>query len=157
MGPRRPGDLPDRTLLLEVSNEVTKVECDADDLENVLTVLIDNARDAIPKNGAVEIRASLCCDSDSNIQSAANEKVAISIKDSGCGVSAALLPHIFEPCFTRKKGKSGLSLCMAYNILKRHGGDLGVVSVPGLGSTFTVYLPCSPEGGAGEIANSGLP
>ncbi len=73
-----------------------------------------------------------------------------SVSDTGEGIPAENLGRIFEPFFTTKKeGKgTGLGLSVSYDIIKKHGGELLVASVPGKGTTFTVKLPRT----AGEAA-----
>ena len=67
----------------------------------------------------------------------------IQVKDEGTGIPTGALPHIFEPFFTTKDiGEgTGLGLSVAYGIVKDHGGWIDVVSRPGEGSVFTVWLP----------------
>jgi CheY-like chemotaxis protein len=69
--------------------------------------------------------------------------VAISVQDTGSGIAAENLAAIFEPFFTTKEvGKgTGLGLSQAFGFAKQSGGDIAVVSEPGAGATFTIYLP----------------
>jgi signal transduction histidine kinase/DNA-binding LacI/PurR family transcriptional regulator/ActR/RegA family two-component response regulator len=122
------------------------VEVDRSQLEQVVINLAMNARDAMPAGGNL----SLATGSVSIEASAADapalppgDYATLTVRDSGTGISDDVRPHIFEPFFTTKKdGKgSGLGLATVYGILKQIGGDIGVESSPGAGSTFTVYLP----------------
>jgi signal transduction histidine kinase len=67
----------------------------------------------------------------------------IEVRDHGTGISSDALPRIFEPFYTTKDvGEgTGLGLSVVYGIVKDHGGWIDVVSRPGEGSTFTVWLP----------------
>jgi len=67
----------------------------------------------------------------------------ITIRDNGLGISADILPHIFEPFFsTKQKGKgTGLGLSIAYNIVRQHKGYIEIESTPGAGSSFMIQLP----------------
>jgi two-component system cell cycle sensor histidine kinase/response regulator CckA len=68
----------------------------------------------------------------------------VSVQDNGVGMSPATIAKIFDPFFTTKeKGRgTGLGLAVVYNIVRQHSGFLDVYSVPEIGSTFNVYLPC---------------
>lgn len=67
--------------------------------------------------------------------------VRLTIRDSGVGISAAALPHIFEESYTTRPGGMGLGLTIARRIIEEHGGSIAVESAPGRGTAFTVRLP----------------
>lgn len=71
------------------------------------------------------------------------ERVEFSIQDTGVGIAPELLPHIFEPFVTTKGETSGvgLGLAVVYGVVHAHGGEITVQSTPGVGTTFTVWLP----------------
>lgn len=71
------------------------------------------------------------------------ERVEFSIQDTGAGIAHELLPHIFEPFVTTKGETSGvgLGLAVVYGVVHAHGGEITVQSTPGVGTTFTVWLP----------------
>ncbi|MFO0834549.1 MAG: ATP-binding protein [Phycisphaerales bacterium] len=73
------------------------------------------------------------------------ERVEFSIQDTGVGIAPELLPHIFEPFVTTKGETSGvgLGLAVVYGVVHAHGGEITVHSTPGVGTTFTVWLPRS--------------
>jgi CheY-like chemotaxis protein len=70
---------------------------------------------------------------------------AIEVKDNGSGISPENLRQIFQPFFTTKKTGTGLGLATVLSIIKRHGGQMGVDSELGTGTTFTVFLPVAEQ------------
>jgi signal transduction histidine kinase len=109
------------------------VKGDASGLRQVFLNLTLNALQAIKGPGVIEI-ATICH---------RDQAVCASVSDTGCGMSAALLEQIWDPFFTTKEVGTGvgLGLAVSYNIIKMHGGDIVVESIPGKGSKFTVRLP----------------
>lgn len=115
-------------------------------LEQIFFNLIVNAIDSTDRGGHVTIQTSLA---EKFSGPEAGEKVVIDISDTGCGIPPEILPRIFEPFFTTKEqGKgTGLGLSTVYTLLKRHNGTIDVESTVGVGTKFSVTLPC-------EIKNS---
>ncbi|MBI5428113.1 MAG: response regulator receiver protein, partial [Nitrospinae bacterium] len=110
----------------------------ADQIKQVVLNLIQNAEEAIPDPGGEIVITT----------NAQPNTVLIEVRDTGCGISPETMKMIFDPFFTTKpqvKG-TGLGLSVSYGIIKKHGGDLLVESVPGKGSTFIIILPCEGEG-----------
>ncbi|MGE3888803.1 MAG: ATP-binding protein [Vicinamibacterales bacterium] len=123
------------------------VHADPGMLEQVLLNLVVNARDAMPEGGRLELSTSMgvadefLCHHHGDAEP--GPYVALTVKDTGTGISRDVLPRIFEPFFTTKEaGKgTGLGLATAYGIVRQHSGWIAVESEPGQGTTFTVYLP----------------
>ena len=107
---------------------------DADQLTQVLINLAGNAIDAMPQGGRLTITTRAQADSDSGV---------LIIRDTGPGIAAERLSRIFEPFYTTKAegNGTGLGLSIAQGIVASHHGRLGVESVVGTGTTFTVHLP----------------
>jgi signal transduction histidine kinase len=101
------------------------------ELELVLQNLVANSVDAMPNGGRLTFRVT-----------AADSEVRLDLADTGAGIDATLLPHVFEPWVTTKPAGSGtgLGLSICREIVLRHGGRLTVSSRPGEGATFTVAL-----------------
>lgn len=108
---------------------------DPSQLEQVFINIIDNAIDAMGKNGSIVIETQ-----------AQGEGVRISFTDSGPGMDEETLRRIFDPFFTTKKvGEgTGLGLAICFTILEKLGGRIDVRSEPGHGTSFTVSLPAEP-------------
>lgn len=102
------------------------------ELRRLLTNLIVNAVDAMPDGGHITISTGYH-DGWSHIQ----------VRDTGTGIPAEQLSHIFEPFFSTKES-SGLGLTVSQNIVTRHGGTINVESEQGRGTVFIVRLPIPP-------------
>ena len=102
------------------------------ELGQVFMNLLRNAVEAIDGSGSVTIRLAM---DDSTIR--------VSFTDTGRGIPAEHLPHIFTPGFSTQASrvKASLSLFTCMNIVRKHGGEIEVESAAGRGSTFTVLLP----------------
>jgi two-component system NtrC family sensor kinase len=102
------------------------------ELQQVLTNVLLNARDAVRERGHIWI------DVQEN-----GESVAIRVKDDGKGIPSDLIGRIFEPLVTTKRGQggTGLGLAIARRILHASGGEITVESAPGNGAEFTISLP----------------
>lgn len=114
-------------------------------LEQALLNLCINSKDAMPDGGKLTIQTSIAhVKEKSKYHYLRPGKYAtIHITDTGIGMDEDTINHIFEPFFTTKsvdKG-TGLGLATVYSIIKAHNGYITVESIPGKGSTFTIYLP----------------
>ena len=114
---------------------------EANRLTQVLLNLLDNAAQAMEGRGRVTLTTGL-----------AETWVYLEVADTGPGINAEDLPHIFEPFFTSKEpGQgTGLGLSVSLSIVESLGGKLTVESEPGRGSVFTVYLKTEPAPGVEE-------
>ena len=110
------------------------VEGNSSELEQVLTNLVLNAIEAMTGQDDAELTVSL---------TASQRWVWLAVEDNGPGIGAEQLEHLFEPFFSTKQGSggTGLGLSISHNIVRRHEGDIRVVSQPGEGSRFVVELP----------------
>ena len=127
------------TLVSEWSEHVEKVEADAQQLQEVLNNLIENALDAMPTGGVLVTRISPHIKVD---QQDRRTWVGVEIVDTGCGMEAEQITQIFQPFFTTKKARrgTGLGLAIALETIRAHGGQIKVDSSPGKGSRFTIVL-----------------
>jgi signal transduction histidine kinase len=117
-------------LALRESPEEVKVRADPLLLREVITNLVNNAIDAVPANGHVELKAGR----------RGNGWPYFSVTDDGPGISDDHRHHLFEPHFTTKEGGSGLGLFMSYGIVREHQGEL-LYEGNRRGAVFTVTLP----------------
>jgi len=123
------------------------VYADSQQLLQVLTNLLTNAMQAMPKGGDIEVRIDeLETEPPTGVHGPRGRYARLAVRDHGEGIEADDLPHLFEPFFTRKsEGEgTGLGLAVVEGIAKDHRGWVEVQSEPGVGSRFEVYLPVSP-------------
>jgi signal transduction histidine kinase len=106
-----------------------------DELREVLTNLILNAIDAMPRGGCMSFRTRQD-----------GQRVRLEMSDTGTGMTEETLRNCLEPFFTTKEDHgSGLGLAMSYGIIRRHGGTIEIRSQLNKGTTFTIYLPVPTE------------
>jgi signal transduction histidine kinase len=118
---------------------------DPDQLSQVLTNLVVNARDAMPRGGTITIRTSSTILDDAAAVFwglAAGRYAVLSVRDTGDGMTSEAKERAFEPFYsTKKEGGTGLGLSMVHGIVTHSGGQIKVDSEPGVGTTFTILLP----------------
>ena len=114
--------------------DLPHIESDASQLQQVFLNILDNAIDAIDKNGSITIVTRKLPDA---------PEVEIAIADTGNGIPRETLEKIFDPFFTTKKvGEgTGLGLTISYSIIEKLGGRIQVASEEGKGTTFRITLP----------------
>lgn len=129
-------DVSEIKFQLRLASPLPPAAVDPLDLGEVLSVILTNAIQAMPRGGAVRL---------TTIHRKKEKMVHIECRDDGVGIPAEILPHIFDPFFTTKHrglGKSsGLGLSIAYSIIKTFKGDIKVQSRPGQGTVVRVALP----------------
>jgi len=128
---------------------------DPTQLEQLLTNLVVNARDAIQGPGRITLatvnRSLGERDCAAWTEAGPGEYVELQVSDNGKGMPPEIVPYIFEPFFTTKpKGRgTGLGLAMVHGIVRQHRGTLRVDTAQGLGTTFRILLPRAGTGGDG--------
>jgi PAS domain S-box-containing protein len=135
-------------LRLELQPDLGKVLADPGQMEQVITNLAVNARDAMPSGGTLAIHTANMDADDVPGQTPESMPligplVEVSVRDDGVGMDERTLARLFEPFFTTKEmGRgTGLGLATVYGIVRQSGGHIRVNSRLHHGSTFTVYLP----------------
>jgi signal transduction histidine kinase len=143
-------DLLDRTLgerirlKVDITPESWPIYVDPHQLENAIVNLAVNARDAMDGTGRLTLRTrnvTLAANEVGDVQ--AGDYVCISVSDTGCGMSPEVLERAFEPFFTTKPvGKgTGLGLSQIFGFAHQSGGEVGIESEVGKGTTVSLYLP----------------
>lgn len=118
------------TLQLEGLTDLGQVVFHANTLRRVVLNLVNNALDAMPQGGTLTLAARCTA-----------TQVQLHVQDTGNGIPAAQLSHIFEPLYTTKPEGTGLGLYIVREIVTAHAGEITVQSVEGHGTTFLLTLP----------------
>ena len=116
-----------------LSSDVVYASVNSQEIKQVLLNLLTNALDSLDRGGRVTVQLT-----------ADATTARLVVRDNGCGMTAEVQRHLFEPFFTRRRGGqgTGLGMSITYRIVNDHGGDIVPHSDgPGTGSTFTVSLP----------------
>jgi PAS domain S-box-containing protein len=117
-----------------IDSRVHYLRGDREHLEQVITNLVFNARDAISGEGTIHVGVSQGTDA---------EFVRISVSDTGSGIATEMLDRIFEPLYTTKRNGTGLGLAIARRLMERQGGALTVENRPEGGAAFHVLVPAA--------------
>jgi signal transduction histidine kinase len=123
-------DLPPGLKILREFPPSLVWHADTQQLREAIWNLCLNAVEAMPEGGELRVTAGL----DGGL-------LRIAVSDTGVGIAAPDLPHIFEPFFSTKAGGNGLGLALVHRIARDHHGDVDVRTVLGLGTTFVLTLP----------------
>ncbi len=141
-------------------NDIWAVACDKGQIDQVLLNIFINAWQAMPKGGDIYVATENVTLEDALArahETTGGRFVKIAIKDTGIGMDQATIDKIFDPFFTTKERErgTGLGLASAYGIIKNHSGFIDVISQPGQGSTFNIYLPAVDKPIPAETTASG--
>ena len=124
-------------LTVRLPEQAVQLEGDRVRMSQLLFNLMDNAVKYTPDGGQIELAARV-----------AGQEIEISVRDNGMGITAELLPHVFdlfqqgERTLDRTEGGLGIGLTLAQRLVQEHGGRIKAYSEgPGLGSTFPIWLP----------------
>jgi signal transduction histidine kinase len=115
-----------------------RIRIDAQQMQQVLINLIQNAAESIGKNGTVTLRARA---SMKRLGDRTDEAVILEVADTGKGIRAEVEKRLFDPFFTTKETGTGLGLSIAARIIAKHGGVLRYQTQVDRGTTFGVVLP----------------
>jgi PAS domain S-box-containing protein len=136
---------------LDLDEDICLILADSTQINQIVTNLCINAKDAMPSGGSITIKTrvaeldELYCRSQP--EAVPGRYVCMVVADDGIGMKASILERIFEPFFTTKStGKgTGLGLAVVYGIVKNHNGFITVYSEENIGTEFKVYVPCTDQ------------
>jgi len=131
----------EREIQCSFADEALVIAADAENLRRVVVNLLENALRHTPASGSVSLSA----------EKAPDGRAVIVVRDTGEGIAAEHLPHIFERFYradaarNRKEGGSGLGLAITKNLVEAHGGRLEIESKLGAGTTVRAFFPLFSE------------
>jgi CheY-like chemotaxis protein len=140
------------SLLFDLHGSLPLVEGDRGQMQQVIMNLVINAAEAVgpDRTGAVQVRTGTHRLSERELHNTIvrdhvqeGDFVCLEVQDDGAGMNEETQARIFDPFFTTKFTGRGLGLSAVMGIVRGHKGTLRVVSAPGRGSRFTIYLPCA--------------
>lgn len=121
---------------------LSPVQVDEGQISQVISNLVLNACQAMPDGGSILVESGeVHLNETSNIPLPPGDYIRLSIQDHGTGIPAEHMSKVFDPYFTTKPDGTGLGLATAYSIIKRHGGLITAKSLPGLKTTFHIFIP----------------
>jgi K+-sensing histidine kinase KdpD len=142
----------DIELIFIPGDTVGRVRLDPVQIEQILMNLAANSRDAMPQGGRCTIETSKVQLDEQYVDRKRavipiGRYAVLTMTDTGTGIPASDLSHVFEPFYTTKpSGKgTGLGLATVYGIVRQNHGFVWVYSEPGMGTIFKIYLPCVPD------------
>ena len=151
-------------LQCQLDPELGLINMDPTQVQQVLLNLVLNARDALPRGGAIVVETSNC-----NIQILATSRpgnphaavlpcVLFAVSDNGFGMNAETRKRVFEAFFTTKSPETGtgLGLATVYDIVTNTGGLVDIESEPGRGTRVTVLLPLAPQARLNALCSTDL-
>ncbi|MBP7692447.1 MAG: HAMP domain-containing histidine kinase, partial [Anaerolineales bacterium] len=127
-------------VVTELTPDLPSLQCDRNQLVQVLINLLTNARDAMPEGGEITVQTS-----------ADAGRLYLRVSDTGAGIPDSIRPKLFDPFFTTKPiGKgTGLGLSIVAGIVRAYGGEISVDSAVGRGTTFSIHFPVTVPTGSG--------
>ena len=116
-----------------IKNSYPQVKADAQLLKRVLTNLVTNATQAMPKGGKLTIKSQVNSEG----------QVSVTVQDTGVGIPEKIKPQIFTPLFTTKPRGQGFGLAVCKRVIEAHGGTISFESQEGKGAKFIIQFPAS--------------
>jgi signal transduction histidine kinase/CheY-like chemotaxis protein len=131
----------------DLADDISLIKADEGQLEQVITNLVVNARDAMPNGGQLTITTREISINRHKAQTISEispgKYILLTIEDSGKGIDEKIQDQVFDPFFTTKsRGEgTGMGLSVVHGIIKKHEGVINFTSKPGQGTVFRIYLP----------------
>jgi PAS domain S-box-containing protein len=151
----------DINLRMELSPAPVPLRADQGQIEQVVMNLIINARDAMSGGGSIVVRTMLVDAARHPVPliggaATSGTYAVLTVADTGCGISPEMQERIFEPFFTTKGQEgTGLGLSVVYGVIQEHQGGVQLVSSPGKGTSFHIFLPAADGSALAPAAETG--
>jgi len=126
------------TVDARLASDLPKLNADEVQLQQAFLGVLENAIEALPAGGTMYLTTESALGGDP-------PAVRIIVRDTGEGILAERLPHVFEVLYTTKSRGTGLGLAITRKVVERHGGRVDIDSRPGEGTTVTIRLPVLAE------------
>ncbi len=136
------------------TDEPAWVHADAQQLQQVLINLVQNAADSIGRNGNILLQVRR---GEADFDGRTRQATILAVADTGRGIAPEIEARLFDPFFTTKETGTGLGLATAARIIEKHGGVLRYETEPGRGTTFEVVLPTIENYASQTTADRGRP
>jgi signal transduction histidine kinase len=135
-----------QTLAVESTAAAAMIRVDPEDLQQVITQVVRNARDAMPSGGAVRIDIARVSNPETELR---GDYVRLRVADTGCGMDWETQSRMFEPFFTTKPQDegTGLGLSVTHGVVRNCGGSISVDSVLSRGTTISIFFPAATTAG----------
>jgi two-component system, cell cycle sensor histidine kinase and response regulator CckA len=136
-------------LTVSLTPDLSQVNADPGQINQILMNLVQNARDSMPHGGELTLKTSeVGFEAASEVAregARPRRYVLLAVTDTGSGMTPEVEARAFEPFFSTKREHTGLGLSVVDGIVIQNGGHMTVTTQPGLGSTFNIYLPAVEE------------
>ena len=146
-------------LRIMLQPDLATISADAQQLGQVMMNLVVNARDAMLSGGTLTITTADVELGHEHVDVIPGPHVAVTVSDTGLGMTAEVRDRLFEPFFTTKDAGrgTGLGLSMVQAIVRQSGGHIRVDSQPNTGTTFTIYFPRQADPSAAPVPDTTAP
>jgi signal transduction histidine kinase len=129
---------------ISVADDLWPADVDEGQIQQVLRHIVDNAVEAMPGGGIIDVQAgNAIVEASDRLPIREGRYLKISIRDHGSGIAEEHLSKIFDPYFTTKESRRGLGLAVSYSIIRNHEGLIRVESKEGHFSAFHILLPAA--------------
>ena len=140
--------------VFDFADDLWHAEVDGGQINQVITNLVLNASQAMPKGGAINVAVSNHLHkSDDSLPLAPGPYIRITVEDQGVGISGKHIDRIFDPYYSTKRTGKGLGLATTHSIISRHHGHISAESALDKGTTFNIFLPAVADTRKIESAN----